>query len=140
MIPVGQALESTGGAQLIANTLITISGGIPPEVAIGLLLITTMLLSNVINNAAAAILMAPIAITVAQHFLVFNDPFLMAVAVGSSAAFLTPIGHQSNTLVMGPGGYRFGDYWRLGLPISIIVAAAGVPLIVWFWPLVPLGK
>jgi di/tricarboxylate transporter len=142
MIPVGQALESTGGAKLIANTLIGISGGIPPEMAIGLLLITTMLLSNVINNAAAAILMAPIAITVAQHFLAFSDPFLMAVAVGSSAAFLTPIGHQSNTLVMGPGGYRFGDYWRMGLPISVIVAAAGVSLIIWFWPLVPppLGK
>ena len=140
MIPVGQALESTGGAELIANALIRFSGEIPPEVAIGLLLITTMLLSNVINNAAAAILMAPIAITVAQHFLAFTDPFLMAVAVGSSAAFLTPIGHQSNTLVMGPGGYRFGDYWRMGLPISIIVAAAGVPLIFWFWPLVPLGK
>jgi len=140
MIPVGQALESTGGAELVANTLINISGEILPEVAIGLLLVTTMLLSNIVNNAAAAILMAPIAITVAQHFLTVSTPFLMAVAVGSSAAFLTPIGHQSNTLVMGPGGYHFDDYWRLGLPVSILVAAAALPLIFWFWPLVPLGR
>jgi di/tricarboxylate transporter len=140
MIPVGQALESTGGAELIANSLIHIYGEIPPEVVIGLLLVITMLLSNVINNAAAAILMAPIAITVAQHFLAVIDPFLMAVAVGSSAAFLTPIGHQSNTLVMGPGGYRFGDYWRMGLPVSMIVAAAAVPLIMWFWPWVVPGR
>jgi di/tricarboxylate transporter len=140
MIPVGQALESTGGAELVANTLINISGEIPPEVAIGFLLVTTMLLSNIVNNAAAAILMAPIAITVAQHFLTVSTPFLMAVAVGSSAAFLTPIGHQSNTLVMGPGGYHFKDYWRMGLPVSILVAAAALPLIFWFWPLVPLGR
>jgi di/tricarboxylate transporter len=140
MIPVGQALESTGGAQLIANTLIRVSGEISPMVAIGLLLVTTMLLSNVVNNAAAAILMAPIAITVAHHFMTVSDPFLMAIAVGSSAAFLTPIGHQSNTLVMGPGGYRFGDYWRMGLPVSILVAAAAIPLICWFWPFVPIGR
>ena len=140
MIPVGQALESTGGAELVANTLISLSGEIPPEVAIGLLLVSTMLLSNIVNNAAAAILMAPIAITVAEHFLTAKDPFLMAVAVGSSAAFLTPIGHQSNTLVMGPGGYHFDDYWRMGLPVSILVAAAALPLIFWFWPLVPLGR
>jgi di/tricarboxylate transporter len=140
MIPVGQALETTGGAELVANTLIRIPGEIPPEVAIGLLLVTTMLLSNIVNNAAAAILMAPIAITVAQHFLTVTEPFLMAVAVGSSAAFLTPIGHQSNTLVMGPGGYHFKDYWRMGLPVSILVAAAALPLIYWFWPLVPLTR
>jgi di/tricarboxylate transporter len=140
MIPIGQALESTGGAELIANTLTSISGEIPPEVAIGLLLVITMLLSNIVNNAAAAILMAPIAITVAQHFLAAKDPFLMAVAIGSSAAFLTPIGHQSNILVMGPGGYHFGDYWRMGLPVSILVTAAALPLILSFWPLVPLGR
>lgn len=140
MIPVGQALESTGGADLVANTLLNVSGKITPEVAIGFLLVATMLLSNIVNNAAAAILMAPIAITAAQHFLTAKDPFLMAVAVGSSAAFLTPIGHQSNTLVMGPGGYHFKDYWRMGLPVSILVAAAALPLIYWFWPLAPLGR
>lgn len=140
MIPVGQALESTGGAELIANTLFSISGEISPMVAIGLLLVQTMILSNIVNNAAAAILMAPIAVTVAKTFLAVSDPFLMAVAVGSSAAFLTPIGHQSNILVMGPGGYHFHDYWRMGLPVSILVAAAALPLIFWFWPLVPLGR
>lgn len=139
MIPVGEALESTGGAALLADTLLSVSGEISAAAAIALLLVGTMLLSNVVNNAAAAILMAPIAITVAEAFLTDSDPFLMAVAVGSSAAFLTPIGHQSNTLVMGPGGYRFDDYWRMGLPVSILVVVAALPLILWFWPLVPVG-
>ncbi len=94
-----------------------------------------MLLSNVINNAAAAVLAAPIAINLAAGLQVSADPFLMAVAIGASCAFLTPIGHQSNTLVMVPGGYRFGDYWRQGLPLSIMVVAISVPVIIWFWPL-----
>lgn len=96
-----------------------------------------MILSNVINNAAAAVLMAPIAIMLADGMAVSADPFLMAVAVGASCAFMTPVGHQSNALVMAPGVYRFGDYWRLGLPLSLLVAAVAVPLIRYFWPMIP---
>ena len=94
-----------------------------------------MLLSNVVNNAAAAILAAPVAINLAQGMQVSADPFLMAVAIGASSAFLTPIGHQSNTLVMEPGGYQFGDYWRMGLPLSILIVASATPMILWVWPL-----
>jgi di/tricarboxylate transporter len=97
----------------------------------------TMLLSNVVNNAAAAVLMAPIAITLARGLEVSVDPLLMSVAVGASCAFLTPVGHQSNALVMAPGGYRFGDYWRLGLPLSVLVIITAIPLIYYFWPMQP---
>ena len=93
-----------------------------------------MALSNIVNNAAAAVLMAPLALNLASGLGMNADPLLMAVAVGSSTAFLTPIGHQSNLLVMGPGGYRFGDYWRLGVPVSIVVLVTGVPAILWVWP------
>ena len=135
MIPVGQALERTGGAQLIADSLLRISGQMPPEATLVIVLVGTMFLSDIINNAAAAVLMAPIAMSVAQGMRVSADPFLMAVAVGASCAFLTPIGHQSNALVMAPGGYKFGDYWRMGLPLELVIAAVSVPLILWFWPL-----
>jgi len=135
MIPVGQAMESTGGAQLIANTILKLSGQLPPAATLALLLAGTMFLSDIINNAAAAILMAPIAISVAKGLGVSPDPFLMGVAIGASCAFLTPIGHQSNTLVMEPGGYRFGDYWRMGLPLEVVIFAVAMPLILWFWPL-----
>ncbi len=93
-----------------------------------------MLLSDVMNNAATAVLMAPIAITVAQGLGASVDPFLMAVAIGASSTYLTPIGHQSNLLVMGPGGYRFGDYWRMGLPLDLIILAVAVPMILMVWP------
>lgn len=135
MIPVAGALETTGGAQRIASFLLKTTEWMPPAGTLAALLIGTMLLSNVVNNAAAAVLMAPIAIRVAAGVGASVDPFLMAVAIGASCAFLTPIGHQSNTLVMGPGGYRFGDYWRLGLPLGFVTAAVSVPLIVRFWPL-----
>jgi di/tricarboxylate transporter len=94
-----------------------------------------MILTNVVNNAAAALLMAPISLDTALVMGASPDPFLMAIAIGASSAFLTPIGHQSNTLVMGPGGYKFGDYWHMGLPLSVIVSLVAVPLIMWFWPL-----
>ena len=94
----------------------------------------TMVLSGIVNNTAAAVVMAPIAIDVARNVGVNIDPFLMAVAVGASAAFITPIGHQANTLVMGPGGFRFTDYWRMGLPLSILVVAVAVPVILVGWP------
>jgi di/tricarboxylate transporter len=135
MIPVGEALETTGGAQLIANGLLQISSQMPPVATLAVVLIGTMFLSDVVNNAAAVVLMAPIGISVATGLNANVDPFLMAVAIGASCAFLTPIGHQSNTLVMGPGGYKFGDYWRMGLPLEVIVVVVSIPLILMVWPL-----
>lgn len=135
MIPIGQALETSGGAQLIADGLLGTAATVAPSLTIAILMGATMLLSNVINNAAAAILVAPIALSLARGLEASADPFLMAVAIGASCAFLTPIGHQSNTLVMAPGGYKFSDYWKMGLPLSLMVVATAVPLIMWFWPL-----
>ena len=133
MIPVGRALETTGAAQLGAEGILAMAGGLPPIASLAIVLVGAMFLSDLVNNAAAAVLMAPVAIAVARGLGVSADPFLMAVAVGASCAFLTPVGHQSNTLVMGPGGYRFGDYWRMGLPLEIIVVAVAIPLIGMFW-------
>jgi di/tricarboxylate transporter len=135
MIPVGQALEVSGGAELIANGVLAASGQMPPVVTLLIILVGTMFLSDLVNNAAAAVLMAPIAISVAGGMGASADPFLMSVAIGASCAFLTPIGHQSNTLVMGPGGYQFGDYWRMGLLLEVIITGVSIPLIMLFWPL-----
>ncbi len=135
MIPVGVALDSTGGTMLIAEPIVQLSDTLPIWALLALLMILTMLLSDVINNAATAVLMGPIGMTIAQGLGVSIDPFLMAVAVGASSTFLTPIGHQSNLLVMGPGGYRFGDYWRLGLPLDVLIVGVAVPLILLVWPL-----
>ncbi len=135
MLPVGQALETTGGSQLIADALLELGQSLPAAATLALLMVAVMLISNVVNNAAAAVLAAPVAISLARGMDASVDPFLMAVAIGASCAFLTPIGHQSNTLVMAPGGYRFGDYWRLGLPLSILVVLCAVPTILWIWPL-----
>ena len=135
MIPVGEALETTGGAARIAATFADLGAALPPWAMLGIVLVTTMLLSAVINNAAAVILMAPIGINVAENIGASLDPFLMAVAIGGSSAFLSPIGHQSNTIVMGPGGYRFVDYLRMGLPLEIVIVAVCTPSIMWVWPL-----
>jgi di/tricarboxylate transporter len=135
MIPVGEALETSGGADLIANALLSFGSDWPVVVTMVGLFLLSMLLSNVVNNAAAALLMAPIAVSLANGFDVSLDPFLMVVAVSASCAFLTPIGHQSNTLVLGPGGYRFGDYWKLGLPLSLVVMIVAMPMILLVWPL-----
>ncbi len=135
MIPVGEALETTGGAQLIADGLLHLSDQLPASTVLIIVLVFTMFLSDLVNNAAAVVLTAPIGISVAQGLGVSADPFLMAIAIGASCAFLTPIGHQSNTLVMGPGGYKFGDYWRMGLPLEVIIVVVAVPLILLFWPL-----
>ncbi|MDX5376818.1 MAG: anion permease [Halomonas sp.] len=135
MIPVGTALETSGGAALVAESLLRLGGTWPVVSILVLLFVTTMMLSDVINNAAAAVLMAPIAVSLANGFGASVDPFLMAVAVSASCAFLTPIGHQSNTLVMGPGGYRFGDYWKMGLPLELVVMAVAIPMILLVWPL-----
>ncbi|MFN6946109.1 MAG: SLC13 family permease [Cytophagaceae bacterium] len=135
MIPVGTALETSGGAELIANAVLNIGNSLQPWAILAIVLTVTMLLSSVINNAATVVLMAPIAISVANGLGFSVDPFLMSVAVGGSCAFLTPIGHQSNTLVMGPGGYKFTDYTIMGLPLTIIIIVLSVPLIMWAWPL-----
>ena len=135
MIPIGAALQSTGGTGLIAEGIVSISAGYSPIVVLTLLIVVTMTLSDVMNNTATAVIAAPIAIEIAAILNVNPDPFLMAVAVAASSAFLTPIGHKNNTLIMGPGGYRFGDYWRMGLPLEIIVVVVAVPTIVTVWPL-----
>jgi di/tricarboxylate transporter len=135
MIPVGHALETTQTTLLLANTLLENLGTDSPVLVLTLILIITMLLSSVVNNAATALIMAPIAVATAETMQVNIDAYLMAVAIGASCAFLTPVGHQSNTLVMGPGGYQFGDYWRMGLPLEILIVAISVPLILWAWPL-----
>ncbi len=135
MIPVGQALETTGTTTLLATAIAAWSSGFSLVWVLALLLIVTMFLSDIINNAATVLVMAPIAISLSQQLEVSVDPFLMAVAVGASCAFLTPIGHQSNTLVMGPGGYQFSDYWRMGLPLEILIVMISLPMILFVWPL-----
>ena len=140
MIPVGKSLETTGGAGLIADTLLSTAGGFSPAIILGLVLVTTMFLSDLINNAAAAIVMAPVSISIANGMEASIDPFLLATAIGASCAFLTPIGHQSNTIVMGPGGYRFGDYWKMGIVLELIIAAVSIPLLLYFWPMFPEGS
>jgi len=135
MIPVGNALTTTGTTDLVAQSLVSWTEGLPVPLVLTLVLVVTMLLSDVINNAATALVMAPLSIAMAQALGVNTDAFLMAVAVGASCAFLTPIGHQCNTLVMGPGGYEFGDYWRMGLPLEILITIIAVPMIMWAWPL-----
>jgi len=135
MFPVGEALAATGGAQLVADGVLAVSRHLPAWAALAVVLVATMCLSDIVNNAAAAVIMAPIAIAVAAGLGASSDPFLMSVAIGGSCAFLTPIGHQSNLLVMGPGGYRFGDYWRVGLPLELLIVAVSIPLLLLFWPL-----
>ncbi|MFO7659914.1 MAG: SLC13 family permease [Candidatus Cloacimonadaceae bacterium] len=133
MIPVGMALEQTGGADTIAGLILGLGHGIPLWLVLTVLMTITMVLSNVINNAATAVIMAPIGIQLARGLGSPIDPFLMAVAISASAPFLTPIGHQSNTLVMGPGGYKFSDYWKLGLPVQLLVIAVSIPLLIRIW-------
>ncbi|MFT4960644.1 MAG: di/tricarboxylate transporter [Paracoccaceae bacterium] len=135
MIPLGAALEGSGGTELIAGALIGVTEGMAPWIILTVLMIVTMTLSDVLNNTATTIVAAPVGIQMAQTLGVSPDPFLMAVAVAASAAFLTPIGHKNNTLILGPGGYRFGDYWRMGLPLEVLIVAVSIPSILLFWPL-----
>jgi len=135
MIPLGAALEDVGGTRLIAEALVGLTGGLPAWAILTVLMAVTMSLSDVLNNTATTIVAAPVGIQMAQSLGVSPDPFLMAVAVAASSAFLTPIGHKNNTLVLGPGGYRFRDYWRMGLPLEVLVVAVSVPAILVFWPL-----
>jgi di/tricarboxylate transporter len=135
LIPVAVAMESTGFADLLARSLLdTVAQG-QPVIALALILIVAMTLSDFMNNAATAAVMCPIAISAASQLEASPDAFLMAVAIGASCAFLTPIGHQNNTLILGPGGFRFSDYWRLGLPMEILVVAVAIPGLLYFWPL-----
>jgi di/tricarboxylate transporter len=135
MIPIGGALQSTGLTAVLAGMVIDLCSGLPPWTVVTVLLVVTMTLSDIINNAATAVVMAPVAVATAGALGGSVDPFLMAVAVGASCAFLTPIGHQNNTLVLGPGGYAFGDYWRVGFPLELLIVVVAVPMILWVWPM-----
>ena len=135
MIPISVALESSGGTQLLADLFVRGTAGWPTVLILTALMLVAMTLSDVLNNVATALIAAPIALDIAERLQVNPDPFLMAVAVAASCAFLTPIGHKNNTLIMGPGGYRFGDYWRMGLPLEILVVLTSIPMILLVWPL-----
>ncbi len=135
MIPLGVALEKSGGTELIAGSLIGLTEGMPAWAILTVLMVVTMTLSDVLNNTATTIVAAPVGIKMAESLGVNADPFLMAVAVAASCAFLTPIGHKNNTLILGPGGYKFGDYWRTGLPLEVLIVAVSIPAILVFWPL-----
>ncbi|MSU88693.1 SLC13 family permease [Rhodobacteraceae bacterium 2CG4] len=135
LIPLGTAFEETGGAQLVAGAILDLTGNAPAWVTMLALMAVTMTLSDFLNNVATALIAAPVALQIAQSTDANPDAYLMGVAVAASCAFLTPIGHKNNTIIMGPGGYRFGDYWRVGLPLELLVLAVGIPAILTFWPL-----
>ncbi|MDK3018124.1 SLC13 family permease [Pseudodonghicola flavimaris] len=134
MIPLGAALDASGGTRLLADGLVALTAGWPAWAVLTVLMVVTMTLSDVLNNTATTIVAAPVGIQMAQSLGVSPDPFLMAVAVAASSAFLTPIGHKNNTLILGPGGYRFGDYWRMGLPLEALIILVSIPAILLFWP------
>ncbi|MDQ2075855.1 SLC13 family permease [Marinimicrobium sp. ABcell2] len=135
MMPVAGVMANTGAADLVAVWLLELFSFGGAVMALVIIMVVTIVLSSFMNNAATAAVMCQIAISSADQLQVNADTFLMAVAIGASCAFLTPIAHQNNTLILGPGGFRFGDYWRLGLPMEIIVVALGTPLLLWIWPL-----
>ncbi len=134
MIPVGEAFETTGAAESLANGTVNLVGMSSPTLLMGMILVVSIVLADLFSNAAAAIIMCPVGINMAERMDVSADPFLMAVAIGSAVGMVTPIGHQSSTLVWGPGGYRFSDYFRLGFITEVLVAATAIPLLRWFWP------
>jgi di/tricarboxylate transporter len=135
LIPVGEGLRETGATALVGDALTHAARLVPGPVAVGLVMLVSMLLTPVLHHAAAVLVLGPVAAAVAANLGFRADPFLMAVALGCACDFLTPVGHQNNTLVMGPGGYRFGDYWRLGLPLTLMMLLVGTPLILRAWPL-----
>jgi di/tricarboxylate transporter len=135
LLPVAGVMQSTGAAGLVAGFLLDYFAQGNAVIALVVILLTTMILTDLMNNAATAAVLAPIALGVANQLDVNPDTFLMAVAIGASCAFLTPIGHQNNTLILGPGGFRFGDYWRMGLPLDLLVIATAIPMLLWVWPL-----
>jgi len=133
LIPVGESLQTTEATALIAASIVAVAHDVPIWMLLAIIMVCSMLLSDLVHNTPTAVLMAPIAFTTAVNLGYSADAFLMAVAVGAASPYLTPIGHQSNTLVMGPGGYSFGDYWRLGLPLDIVIVCTAVPMIIWIW-------
>ncbi|MET0866881.1 MAG: SLC13 family permease [Pseudorhodoplanes sp.] len=135
LIPISDALRTTGGTDLVAGWLSAAAHSLPPMGALALIMLAALAVTPFLNNAATVLVMGPIAAGFAKNLGLSPDPFLMAVAIGAACDFLTPIGHQSNTLVMSAGGYRFTDYWKLGLPLSFYVVIVGTPLIALFWPL-----
>ena len=135
MIPIGGALEASGSTALVAEAIVELTEGLPTVVVLAMLMLVTMTLSDVLNNVATALIAAPIGLDIATKLEANPDAFLMAVAVAASCAFLTPIGHKNNTIIMGPGGYKFGDYWRMGLPLEILVVVVSIPMILLVWPL-----
>ena len=135
LIPLAAALETSGGADLITEGIVAVTTGLPAAGVLVILMVVTMALSDILNNVATALIAAPVAIDLAGRLHVNPDPFLMAVAVAASCAFMTPVGHKNNTIILGPGGYRFGDYWRMGLPLESLVLLVAVPTILIVWPL-----
>ena len=135
MMPISDALQHTGITEMISMAMVDITQNLPIWLTVAIIMVITMSLSDIINNAATALIMAPIAVGIAVAMGVNPDAFLMAVAIGASCAFLTPIGHQCNALILGPGGYKFSDYWKMGLPLEILIVIMGTPLILYFWPL-----
>ncbi len=135
LLPIGAAFERVGGTELIAGWIFDLTRGAPAVVALAAIMIVTMSLSDALNNVATIVIMAPVAIDLAGRLQVSPDTFLMGVAISASCAFLTPIGHKNNTLIMGPGGFKFSDYWRMGLPLELVVLAVAVPMLLIVWPL-----
>lgn len=135
LIPLAEAFERSGGAESIASSIVSLTQGYPGWMSLAVLMVVTMTLSDFLNNVATTLIAAPIAVGLATATGTNPDAYLMAVAVAASCAFLTPIGHKNNTIILGPGGYRFGDYWRMGLPLEILVIAVALPMILVVWPL-----
>jgi di/tricarboxylate transporter len=135
MIPLSVAMETSGATALVAHQVVIWTTGLPTVAVLALLMVITMTLSDILNNVATALIAAPIGVDIAQTLDANPDSFLMAVAVAASCAFLTPIGHKNNTIILGPGGYKFGDYWRMGLPLEVLVLLVGIPMILFVWPL-----
>jgi di/tricarboxylate transporter len=135
LIPLGTAFEDAGGTQLVTSAIISQTEGLPVWFILAIVMAVTMVLSDFLNSIATALIAAPIGVGVAQSLDVSPDPFLMGVALAGTCGLLTPIGHKNNAIIMGPGGYRFGDYWRLGLPLELIIIAVAVPTLLFFWPL-----
>ncbi|AHM05800.1 TrkA-C domain protein [Roseibacterium elongatum DSM 19469] len=135
LIPLTAAFERTGGAEFLANQIIAAMQGYPEWAMLTVLMIVTMTMSDFLNNVATTLIAAPVGLSLAAETGTNPDTYLMAVAVAASCAFLTPIGHQNNTIILGPGGYRFADYWRIGLPLEIIVIAVSIPMLLIVWPL-----
>jgi di/tricarboxylate transporter len=135
LLPLGEAFEQVGGTSLIADSVAGWTQGYSPAVALVAIMLVTMMLSDVLNNVATMVITGPVAIDLAQRLGANPDTFLMGVCIAASCAFLTPIGHKNNTLIMGPAGFRFSDYWPMGLPLELVVLTVSFPMLMLVWPL-----